>query len=107
MFLGANTGIGYETALDMAKRGMLNSINFFNDFSLLFLNEIGATVILACRDRQRTEGPRERIMNETKNRKVFFEELDLSDLNSVREFSKTIHEKYNRLDILINNAGNF
>jgi len=31
--------------------------------------------------------------------------LDLNDLNSVREFAKEFTSKYDRLDILLNNAG--
>ena len=72
---------------------------------ILYFKQKGAIVILACRDKQKTQNAVERIINETKNQKVIFEELDLSDLNSVRLFAKTFLEKYNRLDILINNAG--
>lgn len=62
-------------------------------------------MILACRDKQRTQVALDKIINETNNRKVFFEELDLGDLSSVRRFAQIIHQKFNRLDILINNAG--
>ena len=66
---------------------------------------LGSTVICACRDRERGQEAADKIIEETKNRKVFFEKLDLNDLSSVREFAKIFLEKYNRLDILINNAG--
>ena len=66
---------------------------------------LGSTVICACRDRERGQEAVGKIIEETKNRKVFFEKLDLNDLSSVREFAKIFLEKYNRLDILINNAG--
>jgi retinol dehydrogenase-12 len=66
---------------------------------------LGATVILACRDRQRTQAALEKIVETTKNQKVIFEQLDLADLSSVRSFAKRFLEKFDRLDILINNAG--
>lgn len=62
-------------------------------------------MILACRDRTRAQTALDKIVEATKSQKIFFEELDLSDLNSIREFVKRFLEKYNRLDILINNAG--
>jgi len=82
---GANTGIGYETALDFAKRG--------------------ATVILACRDLKRAQNAADKIIEQTNNNKIEVEHLDLADLDSVREFSKRMNSKLNRLDLLINNAG--
>lgn len=63
---GANTGIGKETALELARRG--------------------ATVYMACRDKYRTELARVQIILETKNEKVFYRELDLSSLESIRKF---------------------
>ena len=65
----------------------------------------GATVILACRDRTRSQNALDRIVEATKSRKVFCEDLDLSDLGSIRDFVKRFLEKFKRLDILINNAG--
>ena len=47
----------------------------------------------------------DKIVETTKNQKVIFEQLDLVDLSSVRSFSQRFLEKFNRLDILINNAG--
>ena len=62
-------------------------------------------MILACRDRERAQNALDRIVKETNSQKVFIEDLCLNDLSSIRQFAKTFLEKYNRLDILINNAG--
>lgn len=64
---GANTGIGKETALEIAKRG--------------------GTVYLACRNMNRCEKARQEIIKETNNQKVFARELDLSSLESIRKFA--------------------
>ena len=45
------------------------------------------------------------IKSKTKNDRVELEELDLSDLSSVRDFAIRMKKKLDRLDILINNAG--
>ena len=82
---GANTGIGYETALDFAKRG--------------------ARVIMACRDTKKAEIAAKAIMNESNNSKIEVEYLDLADLDTVRAFAAKMNKSLNRLDLLINNAG--
>lgn len=82
---GANTGLGYEVALDLAKRG--------------------GRIVMACRDLKKAEKAANQIRLETDNQRIDIEYLDLSDLESVRSFSKFFILKYDRLDILINNAG--
>ena len=82
---GANCGIGYEAALDFAKRG--------------------AHVILACRDMKRAQDAADKIISESKNTKVEIEILDCASFKSVREFCDRINKRLNRLDILVNNAG--
>lgn len=82
---GANCGIGYETALDFAKRG--------------------ASVILACRNQAKADEACERIKNTTKNEKIEVEILNLASLKSTREFVERFKTKHDRLDILVNNAG--
>lgn len=83
---GANTGIGYETALELARRG--------------------ARVVLACRDRTRALRAVERIKAATSgNAQVVAESLDLASLDSVKQFADTIKHTYSSLDVLINNAG--
>ncbi|XP_060529998.1 retinol dehydrogenase 13-like isoform X2 [Cylas formicarius] len=81
---GANTGIGYETALDFAKRG--------------------ATVILACRDESKARKARDNIIEETNNKNVSYGLVDFLDLACVRKFADEFNSTHTRLDILVNNA---
>ncbi|KAJ8417353.1 hypothetical protein AAFF_G00285800 [Aldrovandia affinis] len=85
LITGANTGIGKETAVDMASRG--------------------ARVILACRDMTRANKAAEDIQQRSGNGNVVVKMLDLASLQSVRDLAKDIQETEERLDILINNAG--
>lgn len=78
-------GIGYETALDFAKRG--------------------AKVILGCRDGKKAEQARLQIIEETDNPNIFVKIIDMSSFASVRSFARNMYETENRLDILVNNAG--
>ncbi|WP_328782899.1 oxidoreductase [Streptomyces canus] len=80
---GANSGIGYVTARELARRG--------------------ARVVLACRSEARGAGAGERLVAEVPGAEVQFARLDLGDLSSVREFAAAY--PYDRLDLLINNAG--
>ncbi|EFA09602.1 retinol dehydrogenase 11 [Tribolium castaneum] len=85
LITGANTGIGYETALDFAKRG--------------------ARVILACRSKSKAEEARSRIISETGNENIVVKIVDMASFDSVRAFAREINESERRLDILVNNAG--
>ena len=82
MVTGANSGIGFETARVLA--------------------EHGATVILACRDLARGEAAAARISGPGP---VELQRLDLGSLASVRAAASELHERHQRLDLLINNAG--
>ncbi|WP_161880977.1 oxidoreductase [Deinococcus alpinitundrae] len=82
---GANSGLGYETARALAQRG--------------------ATVIMACRSAQKANRAAEAIRALQPAGSVTVMELDLGDLNSVRSFADQFKTKYQRLDLLINNAG--
>lgn len=85
LITGANTGIGKETALDMARRG--------------------ARVILACRDMTRGLIAADEIRQQSGNGNVVVKKLDLASLQSVRDLAKDVQENEDHLDILINNAG--
>ena len=82
---GANTGIGLETAVDLAKRN--------------------ARVILACRSVERGETAAIEVRKRSGNDDVVFVQLDLASLDSVRKFAAKILEEEPRIDTLINNAG--
>ncbi len=82
---GANAGIGRITALEIAKSG--------------------ATLVIVCRDQGRGEEALKDIKEKSKNDKV---ELLLADLSSQQEIHKLAEQfksKYDRLDVLVNNAG--
>lgn len=82
---GANTGIGKETALSLAKHR--------------------ARVILACRDMDKCLEARKDIALESRNKHIYCEECDLASQESIRDFADRINQKEARLDLLINNAG--
>jgi NAD(P)-dependent dehydrogenase (short-subunit alcohol dehydrogenase family) len=82
---GANSGLGYITARELARRM--------------------ARVILACRDKGRGEDAVRRLRREVPNADVELRSLDMADLGSIRSFSDDIHSSYPSLDLLINNAG--
>ncbi|KAM4772253.1 retinol dehydrogenase 13 [Rhinophrynus dorsalis] len=81
---GANTGIGKETALELAKRG--------------------GRIIMACRDMEKCENAAREIRGKTLNHNVFAKHLDLASTKSIKEFAKNILEEEEKVDILINNA---
>ena len=82
---GANTGIGKETAVDLAARG--------------------ARVILGCRNLEKGKEAIKEIQERSGNQNVFLEKLDLASLESVRSFADKILNSESHLDILVNNAG--
>lgn len=63
---GANTGIGRETALDLAKRG--------------------GRIYLACRDLMKADTARHEIIHDSGNKCVFTKQLDLTSFESIRKF---------------------
>jgi NAD(P)-dependent dehydrogenase (short-subunit alcohol dehydrogenase family) len=80
---GANSGLGYVTARELARRG--------------------ARVVLACRSAARGNEAGDRLVGEVPGADVELGLLDLADLTSVREFATAF--SYDRLDLLVNNAG--
>jgi len=82
---GANIGLGYETALAFAEKDM--------------------TVILACRNAKKANDAKAKIIEQYPKAKVDYINLDLGRLASVRKFAKEVLVKYNRIDLLVNNAG--
>jgi len=82
---GANSGLGFESTKALA--------------------EHGATVVMAVRNMEKGEKARADILKEVPNAKLDLMKLDNADLSSVQAFAAAFREKYDRLDILLNNAG--
>ena len=80
---GANSGIGYESALALA--------------------DLGADVVLLCRDAERGEAAAHRIREATGNARVSLETVDVSDLASVRSAGERLAAR--PVDVLVHNAG--
>lgn len=62
-------------------------------------------MILACRDAEKAENARLRIIEATENPNVIVRLIDLASFKSVKDFAKIIIETESHLDILVNNAG--
>jgi len=77
--------------------------SFFFSFSCTHRH--GAHVVLACRSAEKTTPVVEEIKKETGNEQVEFMELDLSSLQSIRDFANNFKSKSVGLHVLLNNAG--
>jgi len=84
LITGGNSGIGKIAAMELAK--------------------LGAEVVLACRDSDKTHAALREI---SAHGKVENLPVNLASLASVRNLATTFLERYDRLDVLINNAGTF
>jgi NAD(P)-dependent dehydrogenase (short-subunit alcohol dehydrogenase family) len=87
LITGANSGIGFEAALELARRG--------------------AEVILPARTLEKANGAIARIRREVPNAKLTPAILDLASLTSIKEFAVEIATGFpgQSLDLLVNNAG--
>lgn len=84
---GASSGIGFETARGLSKRG--------------------ATVVAVSRASGDGAQKVEQIRRETGNDAVIFMPADLSSLQDVRRLANVFKRRFDRLDVLVNNAGLF
>ena len=82
---GANSGIGKETALGLA--------------------QMGARVVMVCRNAEKGKAALEEIRRESGSSQVDLLIADMSSQASVRALAEEIRQKYPRLDVLVNNAG--
>ncbi len=82
---GATGGLGYETALELARAG--------------------ADVVLTGRNAGKGASALDRIRTEAPGAKVSYQNLDLSLLANVPRFVEDFSARHGRLDILVNNAG--
>ncbi|WP_109831520.1 oxidoreductase [Reichenbachiella versicolor] len=85
LITGANSGLGLGTAKALAMKG--------------------AHIVLAVRNMDKGAFATKELLKEIPNAKVDLLKVDLSDLNSVRSFADRFKSKYDKLDVLINNAG--
>ncbi|MEV0355258.1 oxidoreductase [Nocardia sp. NPDC050697] len=82
---GANSGLGFETARLLAERG--------------------ATVVLVCRSIGNAETAADRIRETAPNAELRTVRADLLSLMSIRAAAERIRAEFDRIDLLVNNAG--
>jgi len=82
---GANTGLGYETSLDLAKAGH--------------------HVVMACRSEAKAVAAIDKLKRSHKTASVEYIHLDLIDRASIRAFVAAFSARHETLDLLVNNAG--
>ena len=82
---GSNTGLGFETALNLYQKG--------------------AKVYVACRNEEKGLDAIKRMKAKSDCGELVYGHLDLASLSSVKEFTEKVIATENRLDLLVNNAG--
>ncbi len=84
---GANSGIGKETVLKFANKGY--------------------SVVMACRDIDKSEAVQAEIKAVTNNDKIFLKQVDMASFASIKRFSEEIIRQFSKIDVLVNNAAYF
>lgn len=82
---GGNSGIGFETALALAS--------------------LDAHLILLCRDEEKAKMAVKSIRAKTQNKNIDFVIADLSSQSSIKKAAKNILKSFDKIDVLVNNAG--
>jgi NAD(P)-dependent dehydrogenase (short-subunit alcohol dehydrogenase family) len=82
---GANSGLGYETSLNLAIKK--------------------AKVIMACRNISKAQRAKEKILNIVPDAQIDIVKYDQSSFESIDKFAIYIEENYNHIDGLVCNAG--
>jgi len=85
LITGATSGIGKETALGLA--------------------ELGATIVFTTRDSLKGEKTRNELIAATNNENIDMLKCDLASFESIKNCCKEFKSKYDKLHVLINNAG--
>jgi NAD(P)-dependent dehydrogenase (short-subunit alcohol dehydrogenase family) len=85
MITGANSGIGFETARTLAAR----------DFR----------IVMVCRNRAKAEDAKSKIIQHTDNHQIDILIGDLALQKDIFGISEAFYERYEKLDVLVNNAG--
>jgi len=82
---GANGGLGYQSALALARMGM--------------------RIVMACRSMDKAQEAQRELLAAVPDADVIALRLDVSEPESIREFGGALSARLGRLDLLINNAG--
>ncbi|NDJ53469.1 MAG: SDR family oxidoreductase [Chloroflexi bacterium] len=82
---GANNGIGKITTRELAR--------------------MGAHLVMVCRSRERGEAARQEIIEQSGSDKIDLLIADLSSQADIRKVAAEINEQYDKIDVLVNNAG--
>lgn len=82
---GANSGLGLETARELARKG--------------------ARVVMAARNLEKAAAAEQDILAEIPDATLEVRQLDLGSLDSVKTFASDVVNAHDRIDILVNNAG--
>ena len=82
---GANSGLGYQAALALARTG--------------------ARIVMACRSMERAGRAQKDLVAQVPDASAVVLPLDVSEPDSIREFGRQVAERIGAVDLLINNAG--
>jgi retinol dehydrogenase 14 len=85
LIIGANSGIGKQTAIGLAR--------------------LNKHVVMVVRNMEREEQAKSEVVGKTGNKSIDLRYCDLSSMSMIRRFAKEFIDDYQRLDVLVNNAG--